>query len=283
MASTTFTSGTVITSSWLNDVNTAVYNPGPTNIADGAVTTTKLADNAVTLAKMADNSVGTAELINANVTAAKLATGAAVSNIGTGGIGTNELATSAVTALKIAAGAAVTNIGAGGITATQLASAAVTPAKLSQPFTQGTAVTTTSGTTIDFTSIPSWVKRITLTFAGVSTSGTSNLLLRLGSASGGFESTGYVSSANYGTGVSNDTTGVLLSTINAAAYVWWGAVVITNVSGNSWGAICNTANASITNASAGGKTISATLDRIRLTTVNGTDTFDAGSVNILYE
>lgn len=31
------------------------------------------------------------------------------------------------------------------------------------------------------------------------------------------------------------------------------------------------------------KTLSATLDRVRLTTVNGTDTFDAGLVNIIYE
>jgi hypothetical protein len=34
---------------------------------------------------------------------------------------------------------------------------------------------------------------------------------------------------------------------------------------------------------AGDKVLSGTLDRIRLTTSNGTDTFDAGSVNILYE
>jgi len=39
----------------------------------------------------------------------------------------------------------------------------------------------------------------------------------------------------------------------------------------------------LTGYGAGTKTISGVLDRIRLTTVNGTDTFDAGSVNILYE
>jgi hypothetical protein len=36
-------------------------------------------------------------------------------------------------------------------------------------------------------------------------------------------------------------------------------------------------------SSSGTKSLSATLDRIRITTVNGTDTFDAGSINILYE
>jgi hypothetical protein len=29
--------------------------------------------------------------------------------------------------------------------------------------------------------------------------------------------------------------------------------------------------------------LSGTLDRVRITTANGTDTFDAGSINILYE
>ena len=164
-----------------------------------------------------------------------------------------------------------------------IGNATVTPVKLSQPFTQGTAVATTSGTAIDFTSIPSWVKRITMSFAGVSTNGGSNLLLQFGSASGGIETTGYVCSGSYGTSAVNATTGIALSTINAASYVWWGAVVLTNISGNSWEATCTTANASLSSTSAGGKTVSATLDRIRLTTVNGTDTFDAGSVNILYE
>ena len=34
---------------------------------------------------------------------------------------------------------------------------------------------------------------------------------------------------------------------------------------------------------AGRVTLSGALDRVRVTTVNGTDTFDAGSINILYE
>jgi hypothetical protein len=33
----------------------------------------------------------------------------------------------------------------------------------------------------------------------------------------------------------------------------------------------------------GSVTLSGTLDRVRITTVNGTDTFDAGTINILYE
>ena len=47
----------------------------------------------------------------------------------------------------------------------------------------GTAVASTSGTSIDFTGIPSWVKRITVMFNGVSTSGTSFKQIQIGSGS----------------------------------------------------------------------------------------------------
>jgi len=50
----------------------------------------------------------------------------------------------------------------------------------------GTAVASTSGTSIDFTSIPSWVKRVTVMFAGVSTNGTGSYLIQIGD-SGGIE------------------------------------------------------------------------------------------------
>ncbi len=57
------------------------------------------------------------------------------------------------------------------------------------------------------------------------------------------------------------------------------------MSGNTWEAIGlvydfgDSSNSTVV----GGKTLSAILDRIRLTTVNGTDTFDAGQINIMYE
>ena len=63
----------------------------------------------------------------------------------------------------------------------------------------GTSVASTSGTSIDFTSIPSWVKRITVMFDGVSTNGTSNLQVQIGD-SGGIENTGYTAAAS---GVAN--------------------------------------------------------------------------------
>jgi hypothetical protein len=154
--------------------------------------------------------------------------------------------------------------------------------------TSGTAVASTSGTSIDFTSIPSWVKRITVMLDAVSTSSTSNWLIQLGD-SGGVENTGYISVGTFlgsSTSGSNYTTGFGLP-IGSSTHVEQGLIVLCNLTGNVW-----TANGSFAGSgsaagfiysTAGSKTLSTTLDRVRITTVNGTDTFDAGSVNILYE
>ena len=154
--------------------------------------------------------------------------------------------------------------------------------------TSGTAVASTSGTSIDFTDIPSWVKRITVMFNSVSTSGTANLLIQLGTSSG-VTNTGYLS---YGvrlgtTGISggiNYTTGFGIASA-ASTYVMTGATVISYLSGNTW--VANGMYAETTTALglplSGGVSLAATLDRVRITTVGGTDTFDAGSINIMYE
>jgi len=161
----------------------------------------------------------------------------------------------------------------------------VTPAMLTQPLTSGTAVASTSGTSIDFTSIPSWVKRITVMFNGVSTNGTSNLLVQIGD-SGGVETTGYVSSANYSTSSSavSDAGFFILYGIAVNTNTFQGMVILANLSGNVWVQNGNmTDNQQRNSSSAGSKTLSDTLDRVRITTVGGTDTFDAGSINIMYE
>lgn len=152
----------------------------------------------------------------------------------------------------------------------------------------GTSVASTSGTSIDFTGIPSWVKRITVMFNGVSTNGSSNLQVQIGD-SGGIENTSYSSSAfgapngNVVT-AANSTTGYLATSFNNAAYVIVGSLVITNISGNIWVSSGSLgATTSVGWSCGGSKELSATLDRIRITTVNGTDTFDAGTINILYE
>jgi hypothetical protein len=151
----------------------------------------------------------------------------------------------------------------------------------------GTAVASTSGTSIDFTGIPSWVKRITVMFNGVSTNGTSNYLVQLGT-SGGVVSTGYISMGNTvnqanGTAGSSSTTGFLIFG-GLATYALSGHMSLTTLGSNAWvSSHCCKAATTNLQIGAGDVTLSGTLDRVRITTVNGTDTFDAGSINILYE
>ena len=154
------------------------------------------------------------------------------------------------------------------------------------PLTSGTAVASTSGTSIDFTGIPSWVKRITVMFSDVSTNGTALIRLQLGD-SGGIETTGYTGAASYignGSGGGSSTAGFDSFDDNSAANSRSGFLVFSNISSNTWvltGSYLYTAGRQV--IFNGTKTLSATLDRIRITTVNGTDTFDAGTINILYE
>lgn len=155
-----------------------------------------------------------------------------------------------------------------------------TPTMNTSVITSGTAVASTSGTSIDFTGIPSWVKRLTVMFYGVSTNGTSRIIIQLGTSSG-FTTSGYLgsnSSANFSTGIFTDDAG------NAAA-VRYTQTVITNITGNTWVATSNMGRSDALGVytTGGGIALSGTFDRIRITTSNGTDTFDAGSINILYE
>ena len=167
--------------------------------------------------------------------------------------------------------------GAGGLVNPTVADRAST-------ITSATAVTA-SGNSVDFTGIPSWVKRITVLFSNVSSSGTSNFLVRLGD-SGGVEDTGYS-----GTGLSpgasavGNSSGFSVAANQVAANFYSGVVSLNNVSANIWVISSVIAgNASAPTFSGGSKTLSDTLDRIRITTANAPiDTFDAGTINILME
>ncbi len=147
---------------------------------------------------------------------------------------------------------------------------------------QGTAVNTTSGTSIDFTGIPSWVKRITVLINGVSTNGSSIVLVQTGA--GSVTTSGYLGSGTYGA-TSNFTTGFAVGNSGSPAYARYGAMVLLNLSGNTWVASYAGGLSGVAEFGCGGGnvTLGGTLDRVRITTVNGTDTFDAGSINILYE
>lgn len=165
-------------------------------------------------------------------------------------------------------------------------SAAVTPAMLSQPLTRGTAQTTTSGTSIDFTGIPSWVKRITVMFNNVSTTGTNNKLIQLIHSGGTVVSSGYRSAAarinDTGLLETASTAGFLINSV-LSADDHYGSYVLTNLSVNVWTGVGSVTYGSGFITSCGGVSIASTLTGIRITTTGGTDTFDTGSINILYE
>ena len=149
---------------------------------------------------------------------------------------------------------------------------------------------TATGTSVDFTDIPSWVKKITVMFNGVSTNGTSQQLLQLGTAAG-FETTGYISHIS----VTGQTMNYLSTTTgfgvysNGVADTRYGTITFINIATNVWvsshsvGYTSTSTGYSYSSQGGGSKTLSGVLDKIRITTVNGTDTFDAGTINIMYE
>jgi hypothetical protein len=164
-------------------------------------------------------------------------------------------------------------------------SGAVMTTMASSVITSGTTVASTSGTSIDFTGIPSWVKRITVMLNGVSTNGTSIVQVQLG-YSGGVEVTGYVSAAfTSNTNNATSTAGFLLGGGSGTTYARCGNAQICLMGSNLW-CFSYSGGAAVAGGGevgGGNKTTTGTLDRIRITTVNGTDVFDAGSINILYE
>ena len=224
-------------------------------------------------------------IVNADINASAAIADTKLATIATAGKVSNSAttATNANTASAIVARDGSGNFTAGTITA-DLTGTASGNARLVHETSQAT----TSGTFKDFTSIPSWVKKITVMLDRVSTNGNSPVIVQLGD-SGGFETTGYIGSgfsingtntcdrASYTDGFNilgllavNERIGLLtIALVGTNVWVASGTFLI-GASGNSGG-------------TQGMKELSATLDRIRLTTTNGTDTFDAGTVNIIYE
>lgn len=144
-----------------------------------------------------------------------------------------------------------------------------------------------SGTAVDFTSIPSWVRRITLVFTDLSVTGSSAVGVQLGF--GSIQTTGYK-----GGGIRFGTSGVYAETLyttnmgtlltSGGTDAMSGQMILNNNGGNGWGASGTYyMNASNMGFSTGGTTLGGTLDRVRVYTVNGTDTFDGGVIGLLYE
>lgn len=171
------------------------------------------------------------------------------------------------------------------MTATALAAVGSNANESGTLLISGTAVASTSGTSIDFTGIPSWAKRITVMFNGVSTNGGSNPIVQLGTSSG-VTTSGYLAGSTETTSRAAYTTGFGLISSNAANLIYLQMVVV-NVSGNTWLAThsgnLNQSGIYYTLVGGGNVTLGGTLDRVRITTETGTNTFDAGTINIMWE
>lgn len=143
---------------------------------------------------------------------------------------------------------------------------------------------TASGTAIDFTGIPAGVKRITISFQGVSLSGTDQILVQIGD-SVGIEATGYISSGWTVAGgvVTSSTIGFLIR-LGGAGDILSGIMILTRMDGAHLWVSSHTAKITTAFIVAGGgdKTLSAELTQLRVTRT-GSDTFDAGSINIMFE
>jgi hypothetical protein len=209
-------------------------------------------------------------------------------NVTTGTIATLNSTTGTIASLISTTGT-ITNLSttlAGDFTISQgtgtIGAAKVTPANLSQPLTSGVQVAT-GGTAVEFTSIPSWVKKLTIMLNGVSTNGTSPLQLQLGSTT--YSTSGYNSSAwSANTFNSSSTSGLILQGTNADGSITSGNLTVCTLGSNTW-VSSHSLGATLSNNSTGGGaiTLGGSLDRLRLTTVGGTQTFDAGTINIIYQ
>jgi hypothetical protein len=153
----------------------------------------------------------------------------------------------------------------------------------------GAQVASTSGTVIDYLSIPSYVRRITVIFNGTSFSSTGHLLVQIGTTNTPV-TTGYNSVSSFATTATSSTGGITSTAgfcmfVGTASYVFSGHMVLTCLNGGIWvssGIISNSTTTAYTAQTAGQVALTANLNMLRITSTTG-DTFDAGIVNILYE
>jgi hypothetical protein len=264
----------------------------PANAQDAA--TKAYVDNSIVGATLPDNNYGDITLTgnatvwtinNGAITNAKVASNAAIAgtkiapNFGSQNIVTSGTANLAGLAYPTADGTADQSLVTNGSGTLSFASRSRLVRESAAP---------ASGLSVTFASIPSWVRKLTIILSGVSTNGTANILLRL-STGGVFATTTYVSNMQVvqggsTTNAANSTAGFIISQ-GAATVVTTCTYEFINNDGNEWvGRSVVAYEHAVVGAFGGGRlTLGGTLDGIRILTANGTDTFDAGSVNIIYE
>lgn len=163
-----------------------------------------------------------------------------------------------------------------------VASSGFLPRSAYIPIAIGTPATA-SGVAVDFSGFPAGTARIVISVNNLSTNGTSNLAVQIGDA-GGIETTAYVSESSTDAATRATSTGAFLITaIRTAADAVEGAITLTllDAANNTWVATHIMSNATqVLGFGAGHKSLSAALDRVRITTEGGTDAFDLGLINV---
>lgn len=204
---------------------------------------------------------------------------------------TADTATAATTATSATTATTATTASAApwsGLTSVPANIAAVSGTDSIQKMSLVASVASTSGTAVTFTSIPTWAKKITISLSGVSTNGTSPVQVRIGS--GSIDSTSYQSGGTYVGGTNealgtNSGTGVVTEGSGAATILRHGHVCLTHIGSNVWtvSGVIGRQETPYAHIFGGSHTLAGVLDRVQITTVNGTDTFDAGTVGVLVE
>lgn len=273
-----------VTTAKIADLNVTTAKIADLNVTEGklansSVTANKIGTGAVTEAKIADNNVTVNKIGNGQVTEAKIADG---------NVTVNKIGDGQVTAVKIADGNVTeSKIADGNVTVNKIGNGQVTPAKLSQPLTSAGVQSVSGVTSREWTGIPSWVRRVTISFADV-TLASGSINVRLGT-SGGYVTTNsyYWDSTNLsGWMGSAPRTAFTLATTNSNSD-YNGHFVLTNhQDGNTWIAsalfvISNVGPYQVTGA---GYITLGQLDRIQVLQLGGgATTFASGSVSVLYE
>lgn len=258
-----------------DDSSLEVNGSGRLQIKDSGVTTGKINASAVTTAKLA-NSTATTD----GVTFAKIRYMSDMTVIGNVSGGATTPAEVSILDEDDMSSDSATSL------ATQQSIKAYVDTEIAAAVTTGTAVATTSGTSVDFTSLPAAIKRLTVIFKGVSLSGTSDPIIQLGT-SGGLVTSSYQGGACIdGIRVASSTGFQIHANPNASeAYTGLMTMYRLEAGSNDWiisGVITRDSDGQ-SSMNAGRLALGGELTRLRVTTAGGSDTFDAGSLNISYE
>jgi hypothetical protein len=150
---------------------------------------------------------------------------------------------------------------------------------------RATSQASTSGTAVDFTGIPTWVRKIKVLLSGVSTSGTNSVIVQLNTIATGYLGASSASSSAVATAALSTGFRFSFDTADTAAAVRHGELSVSNITGNTWTASGTAAlsSSAVTSTVAGTLALAGVLDSVRITTIGSTDTFDAGTITIIYE